>query len=123
MLSRRLSICSVSPLFSVYMILKDSLLYEQMPQLYELVQYYYKSIKDVNSQFVMQVRSYLIFYFTSEIKAIFNKDHLNFLFIIYNHISKEVHVHCTFFKLSLFLALSLDNENESMLKGNQIKSS
>ena len=50
-------------------------------------------------------------------------NHLNFLFIIYNHISKEVHVHCTFFKLSLFLALFLDNEDESMLKGNQIKSS
>ena len=28
-----------------------------------------------------------------------------------------------FFKLSLFLALSLDNEHESMLKGDQIKSS
>ena len=49
------------------------------------------------------------------------KNHLNFLFIIYNPISKEVH--CTFFKLSLFLAVSLDNEHESMLKGNQIKSS
>ena len=65
-----------------------------------------------------------IFHFTIEIKAIFNENHLNFLFIIYNHISKEVHVHCiTFLKLSLFLALSLDNEHESMLKGNQIKSS
>ena len=42
---------------------------------------------------------------------------------LWHHISKEVHVHCTFFKLSLFLALSLDNEHESMLKGNQIKSS
>ena len=57
----------------------------------------------------------------SEIKAIFNKNHLNFLFIIYNHIGKEVHVRCTFFKLSLFLAFSFDNEQESMLKGNQIK--
>ena len=70
---------------------------------------------------------YMFFHFTSEIKAIFNKNHLNFLFIIYNHICKEVHVHCTFFKLSLFLALSLDNDHdnghESMLKGNQIKSS
>ena len=64
-----------------------------------------------------------IFHFTSEIKAIFNKNHLNFLFIIYNHINKDVHEHCAFFKLSLFLALSLDNELESMLKRNQIKSS
>ena len=56
-------------------------------------------------------------FFTSRVKYIGR----NFLFIIYNHISKEVHVHCTFFKLSLFLALTLDNEHESMLKGNQIK--
>ena len=66
---------------------------------------------------------YIFFHFKSEIKAIFNKNHLNFLFIIYNHISKEVHVPCTFFKLSLFHTLSLDNERESMLKGNQLKSS
>ena len=37
-----------------------------------------------------------IFHFTSEIKGIFNKSYLNFLFIVYNHLSKEVH--------SLFLA-------------------
>ena len=37
--------------------------------------------------------------------------------------SIALHVHFTFIKLSLFLALSLDNEHESMLKGNQIKSS
>ena len=64
-------------------------------------------------------------FFTSRVKKKLysTKNHLNFLFIIYNHISKEVHVHCTFLKLSLFLALSLDNEHESMLKGNQMKSS
>ena len=62
-------------------------------------------------------------FFTSQVKLkpYSTKNHLNFLFIIYNHISKEVHVHCTFFKLSLLLALSLDNEHEIMLKGNQIK--
>ena len=64
---------------------------------------------------------YIFFHFTSEIEAIFKKNHLNFLFIIYNYISKEVHARCTFFKLSLVMALSLDNEHESMLKGNQIK--
>ena len=65
-------------------------------------------------------------FFTSRVKQkpYSTKNHLNFLFIIYNHISKEVHMYIAlFFKLSLFLALSLDNEHESMLKGSQIKSS
>ena len=48
-----------------------------------------------------------IFHFTSEIKAIFNKNHLNFLFIIYNHFSKETHF--TFSSYLSFLALFLHN--------------
>ena len=56
-----------------------------------------------------EVENIHIFHFTSEIKAIFSKNHLNFLFIIYNHFSKEVHF--TFFRLC-FVALSLDNELE-----------
>ena len=38
---------------------------------------------------------------------------------VYNIHTCKLH----FFKLSLFLALSLDNEHERMLKGSQIKSS
>ena len=68
---------------------------------------------------------YIFFHFTSEIKAIFNRNHLNFLFIIYNTpISAKRYMYIAlFFKLSLLLTLSLDNEHESMLKGSQLKSS
>ena len=48
-----------------------------------------------------EVENIHIFHFTSEIKTIFNENHLNFLFIIYNPFSKEVHF--TFFQsISLF---------------------
>ena len=38
-----------------------------------------------------------IFHFTSEIKAIFNKNSFEFYFIIYNHMSKEVHMYIALF--------------------------
>ena len=64
-------------------------------------------------------------FFTSRVKLkpYFTKNHLNLLFIIYHHFSEEVQVHFTFVKLSLFLALSLDNEHECVIKGSQIKCS
>ena len=56
-----------------------------------------------------------VFHFTSEIKAIFNKNHLNFLFIIQTFQEKgRPTFH--FFQAISFLALFLDNEHESMLK-------
>ena len=71
-----------------------------------------------------EVENIYIFHFTSAINAIFNKKSFEFSFYyIQPYQQRGTYVHCTFFKLSLFLALSLDNEHESMLKGNQIKSS
>ena len=58
---------------------------------------------------------YIFFTSRVKLKPYSTQNHLNFLFIIYNPFSKEVHF--TFFKLSLFLTLSNDNEHESMLKG------
>ena len=56
----------------------------------------------------------------SEKIAIFNKKSFQFSFhYIQPYQQRGAYVLCTFFKLSLFLALSLDNEHESMLKGNQ----
>ena len=65
---------------------------------------------------------------TNEINIIFNsrwknKSHIQqkaFAFSFYYiqpYQQRGTYVHCTFFKLSLFLALSLDNEHERTLKG------
>ena len=56
----------------------------------------------LNMAFISSSEVENIFHFMSEIKAISNKKHLNFLFIIYHHFSEEVNVHFTFVKLSLF---------------------
>ena len=52
------------------------------------------------------------------LKPYSTKDHLNLRFIICNHFSLEVHF--TFSSYLYFLALSLDNEHESMLTGKGI---
>ena len=55
-----------------------------------------------------------IFHLTSEIKVIFNKKHLNFLFIIYKPFRRRGTIH--FFNTSYlsFLALSLGTEHDSI---------
>ena len=61
-----------------------------------------------------------LYFMSGEIKAIFNKKHLNFVFHIQQFQQRDTF---HFSSYLYFLALSLDNEHESMLKGKQIKCS